>query len=337
MSVLTAFATYGIMNRRKPAKAAAPPNEPNRQLEQVQQQQPETKRSIDQVTAHNSVDGVPTSITVAIWPTEIEEGKNFPNPLSMDGPRLHPRQQNSDCALHALQMLLGGDRALLPSVIDLQTAKRHLRPAYGKPFDKSTVVQPSEFAEIYKRIIEIKVTEPQRALDSLNQLKRSNAANKLSLKEWKEHGDLRNESELLRRLELAKNVQKRAGNLEVHTFTLGQNDASHKDTLRAALEKQVGPRIILAKPLIDGQFGAVQEMLGFEDHYVSIELGPDKKNWVKRDPYYEKVHTLKQPDGEPVTNAYDAIEAELTWEKNRPDKSNTNLKKPTHIFIPTAK
>jgi len=249
----------------------------------------------------------------------------------MDGLRLHPRQQHSDCALHALQMLLGGDPALLSSITDLQIAKRHLHPAQARSFDKSTIVQPSEFAEIYQKLIEIKLTEAKRALDNLNQRK-----GKLSLKELQEYGDLADPIELSRRLDLIDNVQKRAGKLDEQTFKLDRNDASLDARLRAALGTLVGPRIILAKPHIEGRFGDLQEMLGFKHHYV--ELAYEDGLWVKRDPEKEKVQKLKHPDGKPVIDPYDAIKAELTWEKSRPKgESSTDLDKPTHVFIPTAR
>jgi hypothetical protein len=335
ISIMTAFAMYGIMRHRKPAKATAPQPEPIRQMEQAGAKQPK-----EQVTVLNWVGGIMAANTVPIWPTDMDGQEHFPNPLDKAGLRFHPRQINSDCALHALQMLLGGNPALLPSVLDLHMARNSLRLTRRTKFNGSTIIQPDEFAEIYKKIIENKVKDTEAARDRLKELEKSKAAGNLTPKDDLEYAELRSmSSELERRLTLAQEVKKCAGNLDVQEFSPKQNDGSTKNAaLHAASKKKlVGPRIILAKPLVDGSLGLVQDVLEFKHHYVALEQGLDGY-WVKRDPMRADVKHLETPAGERITDAYDAVKAEFAWEQTRSKgESSIDLKKPTYVFIPMAK
>jgi hypothetical protein len=337
IAVITAFAMYGIMRHRKPVKATDPQPEPIRQMDQAGQAG--AKQLKEQVTALNWVGGIMATNTVPIWPTAMDGKKYFPNPLDMDELRFHPRQINSDCALHALQMLLGGNPALLPSVLDLHMARNALRLTRRTKFDGSTIIQPDEFAEIYKKILENKVNDTDEARIRLEELEKSKTVSQLTPRDQTDYDQLQQiASKLPDRLTLAKDVKERAENLDVQEFSPNQNDGSTKNAaLRAALKKLEGPRIILAKPLIDGSLGPVQGVLEFKHHYVALEQGLDGY-WFKRDPMHANVKHLKTSDGKHITDAYEAVKAELTWEQTRPaGTSNIHLKKPTYVFIPLAK
>jgi hypothetical protein len=280
--------------------------------------------------------------SLSIYPTEMQGHAYFPSPLSKHGPRFHPKYGDSNCAVHAQQMLVNGHPAFLVGPNEymyLREGGRYYNPyAIGKttqpmtaPYrEKTAIIHPSQFAEVYRKNIDHAILHNQTLLDLYARHDHAGRLNEACRPDFERRKAWRSEISA---------VQSSMGNMERIEYPALALNEQADEMLSRSLNKLQGRVFVVASPLIPGSIGETQRQLGFLHHYFNIEEQADG-TWIKRDALLEKTIRLEL-NGQPARNALQAFQAEHTWRLRNAEKAERQGEKITfdktgtfHIFTP---